>query len=102
MNIMLKGNNEYHALTKLPESGDLCGNNMILPYRSPDKSCFVLISYCLMILCHFQLRYLRLICIYYCIYLLKSECRNTPNCTIMLYYLCDIIITSDIIDSIVK
>ncbi len=24
-------------------------------------------------------------------------CRNTPNCTIMLCYLCDVIITSDII-----
>ncbi len=55
-----------NIITKLPESGDLCGNNtefgveegdpsatpnsVILPYRSPDESCFVFISYCLMIL----------------------------------------------------
>ncbi len=51
---------------KQPESRDLCGNitefgvaegdhsanpnEVILPYRSPDESCFVFISYCLMIL----------------------------------------------------
>ncbi len=75
-------------LTKLPESGDLCGNitefgvaegspeptgrspkgesdppsppnEVILPYRSPDEGCFVFICYCLMILCHFQLMYMR-------------------------------------------
>ncbi len=34
-------------------------NEVILPYRSPDESCFVFISYCLMILYHFQLRYMR-------------------------------------------
>ncbi len=57
---------------KQPESGDLCGNitagsgdpsatpnSVILPYRSPDESCFVVISYCLMILYNFQLRYMR-------------------------------------------
>ncbi len=71
-------------------------NEVILPYRSPDESCFVFISYCLMILCHFQLRYMRKICIYYCIYLLKSKCRNTPNCNIILCYLCGVIITSDV------
>ncbi len=58
-----------------PQSGDLCGNitefgvvegdpsatriEAILPYRSPDESCFVFISYCLMILYHFPLRYMR-------------------------------------------
>ncbi len=38
---------------------------------------------------------------YYCIYLLKSKCRNTPNCIIMLCYLCDDIITSEIIIGVV-
>ncbi len=60
---------------KQPESGDLCSNitefgvaeddpsatpnEVILPYRSPDESCFVFISYYLMILYHFQLTYMR-------------------------------------------
>ncbi len=60
---------------KQSESSDLCGNitefgvaegspsatpnDVILPYRSPDESCFVFISYGLMILCNFQLRYMR-------------------------------------------
>ncbi len=83
------------TITKQPESGDLCGNitefevaegspdptpnSVILPYRSPDKGCFVFISYCLMILCHFQLRYMRLICIYYCIYLLNQSVGIHPT-----------------------
>ncbi len=62
-------------ITKLPESGDLCANitefgvvegdpppsskKVRLPYRSPDEGCFVFIFYCLMILCHFKLRYTR-------------------------------------------
>ncbi len=33
--------------------------HVILSYRSPDESCFVFISYCAMILYHFQLRYMR-------------------------------------------
>ncbi len=100
-----------YTITKLPESGDLCGNitefevtegsiatpnNVILPYRSPDEGCFVFISYCLMILCHFQLKYMRSICIYYCIYLIKLKCGNTLNSTIMQCYLCGVIITSDV------
>ncbi len=64
----------FNFKAKLPESGDVCGNitefgvadgspsatpnEVILPYRSPDESCFVFISYCLMIL-YFQLRYMR-------------------------------------------
>ncbi len=60
---------------KQPESGDLCGNitefgveegdpsatpnEMILQYSTPDKGCFVLISYCLMVLSHSKLRYMR-------------------------------------------
>ncbi len=71
------------TITKLPDSGDLYGNitefwvvegspeptrrrwstatpnKVILPYRSPDEGSFVFISYCLMILFHFQLRYMR-------------------------------------------
>ncbi len=58
----------YDIITKLPKSGDLCGNitefgvvegshappnEMILAYRSPDEDCFVFISYCLIILCYF-------------------------------------------------
>ncbi len=34
-------------------------NEVILPHISPDESCFVFISYCLLILYHFQLRYMR-------------------------------------------
>ncbi len=33
-------------------------DHLSLQYRSPDESCFVFISYCLMILYHFQLRYM--------------------------------------------
>ncbi len=40
-------------------SSSSTSNEVILPYRSPDESFFVFISYCLMILYHFQLRYMR-------------------------------------------
>ncbi len=39
---------------------------------------------------------MRQICFYYCIYLLKSKCRNTPSCIIFLCYLCGVMITFDI------
>ncbi len=53
-----------------PESGDLCGditefgvaatpNEVILPCSTPDEGCFVFISYCLMVLSHSKLRYMR-------------------------------------------
>ncbi len=32
---------------------------VILPYSTPDKGCFVFISYCLMVLSHSKLRYMR-------------------------------------------
>ncbi len=57
---------------KQTEFGDLCGN--VTEFGVAEGSC-----------------------IYYCIYLLKSKCRNTPNCTIILCYLCVVIITSDVI-----
>ncbi len=57
---------------KQPKSGDLCGNitefegslsatpnSVILPYSTPDEGCFVFISYCLMVLSHSKLRYMR-------------------------------------------
>ncbi len=34
-------------------------SKVILPYSIPDKSSFVFISYCLLILCNFKLKYLR-------------------------------------------
>ncbi len=54
-------------ITKPPESGDLCGNisEFGVVEGSPEPAdlqtngSFVFISYCLMILCHFQLRYMR-------------------------------------------
>ncbi len=41
-------------------------NKVILPYSMQDEDCFVFIFYCLMVLCHFKLRYMRkVICIYW-------------------------------------
>ncbi len=34
-------------------------NEVILPYCTPDKGCIVFISYCLMVLSHSKLRYMR-------------------------------------------
>ncbi len=34
-------------------------NEVILPYSTPDEGCFVFISYCLMVLSHCKLRYMR-------------------------------------------
>ncbi len=34
-------------------------NEVILPYSTPDEGCFVFISYCLMVLSHSKLRYIR-------------------------------------------
>ncbi len=68
-------------ITNLPESGDLCGNitecgvtEDHLPYRIPNEGCFVFIS-----CCPFKI-FKRYNIIYYCIYLLKSQCRNKTNC----------------------
>ncbi len=52
---------------KQPKSGDLCGNITKFgvaegspePYSTPDEGCFVFISYCLMVLIHSKLRYMR-------------------------------------------
>ncbi len=68
---------------KQPESGDLCGNitkfgvaegspepagwkwsfhhpkRSDMPYSTPGDGCFVFISYCLMVLSHSKLRYMR-------------------------------------------
>ncbi len=67
-------NNKGDTKAKLPESGDLCGiitefgvaegspepaNKVILPYSTPDEGCFVFISYCLMVLSHSKLRYVK-------------------------------------------
>ncbi len=34
-------------------------NEMILPYSTQDEGCFVFISYCLMVLSHSKLKYMR-------------------------------------------
>ncbi len=34
-------------------------NEVILPYSTPDEGCFVFISFCLMVLSHSKLRYMR-------------------------------------------
>ncbi len=74
--------NIIYNIRKPPESGDLCGNiwfcgdeglpepaglkwsatnpnSIILPYSIPDEGCFVFISDCLMVLCYFNVRYMR-------------------------------------------
>ncbi len=103
-----------YLMTKLPESGDLCGNITEFGVAEGDPP-----SPQMKLYCHTDIQTKIVLFLYPTFYdfmsspskvyeikriyyfnlsrLYKLKCRNTPNCTTMLCYLCDVIITSAII-----
>ncbi len=71
----------YCTITKQPESGMLCSKLkypiVILLYSIPDKGCFVFISYCLMVVCHFKLLKIYLKNIYLLVHFIFRSICNT-------------------------
>ncbi len=86
-----------HNITKLPESGDLCGN--ITEFGALQISWRRLFCFYILLFNDFmsfpgKVYEINL----YLLYLsFKSKYKNTSNYNIMPCYLCDVIITSDII-----